>query len=233
MDGYYNAGDNVKLGFPMAFTTTILALSVIEFKDLMLPNELRNALVAIHWATDYLLKIVSQPNQIFVQLLTTTTIINPFLFNLVYFTINSIDDVSWLLRVSTSADDRDDEYLGLPPIAANDLILCLIWEHIAILYTDSLDDRSDATASLVSLARHNDWNEKLIIEEEEEVGSLLKLVKEGKMEEHNKYAIASNKALRLAKPMPLFPVTGEKSMARALAGKDGEGTKKNRKMEGK
>ncbi|XP_057808716.1 uncharacterized protein LOC131023187 [Salvia miltiorrhiza] len=33
---------------------------------------------------------------------------------------NSIGDVSWLLRVSAPADDRDDEYLGLPPIAAND-----------------------------------------------------------------------------------------------------------------
>lgn len=39
---------------------------------------------------------------------------------------NSIGDVSWLLRDSTPADDRDDEYLGLPPIAANEPILCLI-----------------------------------------------------------------------------------------------------------
>lgn len=65
--GYYDAGDNVKFGFPMAFTTTMLAWSVIEFGDLMPPNELRNALVAIRWATDYLLKTVSQPNRIFVQ----------------------------------------------------------------------------------------------------------------------------------------------------------------------
>ncbi|XWS42175.1 hypothetical protein CRYUN_Cryun17cG0145400 [Craigia yunnanensis] len=94
---------------------------------------------------------------------------------------NSIGDVSWLLRVSVSADDRDDEYLGLPPIAANEPILCLIWEQIAILYTGSLDDRSDAAASLVSLARDNDRYGKLIIEEGG-VGPLLKLVKEGKME---------------------------------------------------
>ncbi|XVF45375.1 hypothetical protein PTKIN_Ptkin02bG0200800 [Pterospermum kingtungense] len=65
--GYYDAGDNVKFGFPMAFTTTMLAWSVIEFGDLMPPNELRNAQVAIRWATDYLLKTVSQPNRIFVQ----------------------------------------------------------------------------------------------------------------------------------------------------------------------
>ncbi|KAA8536045.1 hypothetical protein F0562_028523 [Nyssa sinensis] len=65
--GYYDAGDNVKFGFPMAFTTTMLAWSVIEFGDLMPPGELRNALVAIRWATDYLLKTVSQPDRIFVQ----------------------------------------------------------------------------------------------------------------------------------------------------------------------
>ncbi|KAF3435787.1 hypothetical protein FNV43_RR22879 [Rhamnella rubrinervis] len=65
--GYYDAGDNVKFGFPMAFTTTMLAWSVIEFGDSMPPGELRNALVAIRWATDYMLKTVAQPNRIFVQ----------------------------------------------------------------------------------------------------------------------------------------------------------------------
>ncbi|XP_019172382.1 PREDICTED: uncharacterized protein LOC109167727 [Ipomoea nil] len=94
---------------------------------------------------------------------------------------NSIGDVSWLLRVSASADDRADEYLGLPPIAANEPILCLIWEQIAILFTGSLDDASDAAASLVSLARDNDRYGKLIIEEGG-VGPLLKLLKEGKPE---------------------------------------------------
>ncbi|PSS21705.1 Endoglucanase [Actinidia chinensis var. chinensis] len=66
--GYYDAGDNVKFGFPMAFTATMLAWSVIEFGDSMPAGELRNALVAVRWATDYLLKTVSQlPNRIFVQ----------------------------------------------------------------------------------------------------------------------------------------------------------------------
>ncbi|XP_060168494.1 endoglucanase 24-like [Lycium barbarum] len=65
--GYYDAGDNVKFNFPMAFTTTLLAWSVIEFGENMPPSELRNALVAIRWSTDYLLKTVSQPNRIFVQ----------------------------------------------------------------------------------------------------------------------------------------------------------------------
>nr|GEV34612.1 endoglucanase 17-like [Tanacetum cinerariifolium] len=29
--GYYDAGDNIKFGFPMAFTTTMLSWSVLEF----------------------------------------------------------------------------------------------------------------------------------------------------------------------------------------------------------
>ncbi|XP_075492077.1 uncharacterized protein LOC142530166 [Primulina tabacum] len=94
---------------------------------------------------------------------------------------NSIGDVSWLLRVSTPADDRDDEYLGLPPIAANEPILCLIWEQIAILCSSTLEERADAAASLVSLARDNDRYGKLIVEEGG-VPPLLKLAKEGRQE---------------------------------------------------
>ncbi|CAK9162085.1 unnamed protein product [Ilex paraguariensis] len=96
---------------------------------------------------------------------------------------NSIGDVSWLLRVSAQGDDNDDEYLGLPPIAANEPILCLIWEQIAILCsnTASIEDRSDAAASLVSLARDNTRYGKLIIEEGG-VAPLLKLGKDGGME---------------------------------------------------
>ncbi|XP_064995545.1 endoglucanase 23-like [Musa acuminata AAA Group] len=65
--GYYDAGDNVKFGFPMAFTTTMLSWSVIEFGELMPTDELRNAAVAIRWATDYLLKTISHPGLVFVQ----------------------------------------------------------------------------------------------------------------------------------------------------------------------
>ncbi|GAB2267653.1 hypothetical protein Dimus_002636 [Dionaea muscipula] len=58
--GYHDAGDNVKFNFPMAFTTTMLAWSVIEFGNSMPPTELSNALVATKWAADYLLKTTSQ-----------------------------------------------------------------------------------------------------------------------------------------------------------------------------
>lgn len=64
--GYYDAGDNVKFGFPMAFTTTMLSWSVIEFGGLM-KGELENAKEAIRWGTDYLLKATAHPDIIYVQ----------------------------------------------------------------------------------------------------------------------------------------------------------------------
>lgn len=64
--GYYDAGDNVKFGFPMAFTITMLSWSTIEFTNkLEAKNELSNALEAIKWGTDYLIKAHPQPNVLY------------------------------------------------------------------------------------------------------------------------------------------------------------------------
>ncbi|KAI9170513.1 hypothetical protein LWI28_029082 [Acer negundo] len=64
--GYYDAGDNVKFGFPMAFTTTMLSWSIIDFGRNMGP-ELKHAVRAVKWATDYLLKATVIPGVVFVQ----------------------------------------------------------------------------------------------------------------------------------------------------------------------
>ncbi|XP_031271718.1 endoglucanase 8-like [Pistacia vera] len=64
--GYYDAGDNVKFGFPMAFTTTMLSWSIIDFGRNMGP-ELKNAVKAVKWATDYLLKATAVPGVVYVQ----------------------------------------------------------------------------------------------------------------------------------------------------------------------
>lgn len=64
--GYYDAGDNVKFGFPMAFTVTMLAWSVIEFGEkLEAKNELKNALTAIKWGTDYFIRAHPQPGLLY------------------------------------------------------------------------------------------------------------------------------------------------------------------------
>ncbi|XP_022643088.1 endoglucanase 8 [Vigna radiata var. radiata] len=64
--GYYDAGDNVKFNFPMAFSTTMLAWSVIEFGKFMGPD-LKHALDAIRWGTEYFLKATSIPGIVFAQ----------------------------------------------------------------------------------------------------------------------------------------------------------------------
>ena len=50
----------------MAFTTTMLSWSVIEFGGFM-GSELANAKTAIRWATDYLLKATAHLPTIYVQ----------------------------------------------------------------------------------------------------------------------------------------------------------------------
>ncbi|KAJ4829019.1 hypothetical protein Tsubulata_012907 [Turnera subulata] len=65
--GYYDAGDNVKFNFPMAFSTTMLAWSVLEFGKLMGPDDLQHTLEAIQWSTDYFLKATSVPGFVFAQ----------------------------------------------------------------------------------------------------------------------------------------------------------------------
>ncbi|XP_073298711.1 endoglucanase 14-like [Primulina huaijiensis] len=66
--GYYDAGDNVKFGLPMAFTVTMLSWSVVEFgPQLQARNERENALNAIKWGTDYLIKAHPQPNVLYGQ----------------------------------------------------------------------------------------------------------------------------------------------------------------------
>ncbi|KAL0396705.1 UNVERIFIED_CONTAM: Endoglucanase 8 [Sesamum calycinum] len=65
--GYYDAGDNVKFGFPMAFTTTMLSWSIIDFGKNMGGGELGNAVRAVKWGTDYLLKATAHDGVVYVQ----------------------------------------------------------------------------------------------------------------------------------------------------------------------
>ncbi|ESQ55390.1 hypothetical protein EUTSA_v10027553mg [Eutrema salsugineum] len=66
--GYYDAGDNMKFGFPLAFTTTMLAWSSIEMaSQLKAHKEYENVLTALKWATDFLIKAHPEPNVLYGQ----------------------------------------------------------------------------------------------------------------------------------------------------------------------
>lgn len=55
--GYYDAGDHVKFGFPMAGSTTLLSWGALEYYDAYVQSgQLDEILATIRWATDYFLK---------------------------------------------------------------------------------------------------------------------------------------------------------------------------------
>ncbi|KAK3012205.1 hypothetical protein RJ639_012775 [Escallonia herrerae] len=64
--GYHDAGDNVKFNFPMAYATTMLSWSALEYGKRMGP-QLQETRAAIRWATDYLLKCATAtPGKLYV-----------------------------------------------------------------------------------------------------------------------------------------------------------------------
>lgn len=66
--GWYDAGDHVKFGFPMAYTSTMLAWSVYEYKDgYVQSGQLDEILHNIRWATDYFVKAHTAPNELWGQ----------------------------------------------------------------------------------------------------------------------------------------------------------------------
>jgi len=74
--GYYDAGDNVKFGLPMAFSIALLAWDVVEFRQsLQQTGQLGNTLNALRWGTDYLLKANTGPTELWVQVSSSTRIL--------------------------------------------------------------------------------------------------------------------------------------------------------------
>jgi hypothetical protein len=66
--GWYDAGDHMKFGFPMAASTTLMAWGLVEYRDAyarsgLLPVALDN----LKWATDYFLKAHTAPNELWGQ----------------------------------------------------------------------------------------------------------------------------------------------------------------------
>lgn len=66
--GWYDAGDHVKFGFPMASSATLLAWSLVEYREgYVAGGQLDAALANLKWATDYFLKAHTAPNELWGQ----------------------------------------------------------------------------------------------------------------------------------------------------------------------
>ncbi|XP_009775275.1 uncharacterized protein LOC107769906 [Nicotiana tabacum] len=94
---------------------------------------------------------------------------------------SSIADMTWLLSIfdydSGGVGGGGGIVLSLPPIASNDPIISWVWSFIASLYLGQLNDRIESANELASLARDNDRNKKIIVEEGG-IFPLLKLLKD-------------------------------------------------------
>ncbi|XP_050412030.1 endoglucanase A [Patella vulgata] len=66
--GWYDAGDHVKFGLPMAYSTTILTWSLLEFKDAYTSSgQLQYMYDCIKWPLDYFLKAHTKANELYIQ----------------------------------------------------------------------------------------------------------------------------------------------------------------------
>lgn len=66
--GMYDAGDHMKFGFPMAFTATVLAWTILEYGDQMgAAKHLSPAQESLKWITDYLIEAHPKDNVLYIQ----------------------------------------------------------------------------------------------------------------------------------------------------------------------
>ncbi|MEN1988380.1 glycoside hydrolase family 9 protein [Paenibacillus hubeiensis] len=66
--GWYDAGDHVKFGLPMAYSATMLAWSVVEYREgYEQAGQLEEIKDNIRWATDYFMKAHTKPNELWGQ----------------------------------------------------------------------------------------------------------------------------------------------------------------------
>jgi endoglucanase len=67
--GWYDAGDHVKFGFPMAASATMIAWGLVEYREgYVRAGQLDAALRNLRWATDYFIRAHTAPNELWGQI---------------------------------------------------------------------------------------------------------------------------------------------------------------------
>ncbi|KAJ6919323.1 endoglucanase 2-like [Populus alba x Populus x berolinensis] len=66
--GMYDAGDLMKFGFPMAFTTTMLSLAILEYgENMKTVKQLGHDRDSLKWITDFLINAHPSENVLYIQ----------------------------------------------------------------------------------------------------------------------------------------------------------------------
>jgi len=66
--GWYDAGDHVKFGLPMAASATMLAWGIVDYRNAYVQTgQLNTALDQLKWATDYFIKAHTAANELYGQ----------------------------------------------------------------------------------------------------------------------------------------------------------------------
>ncbi|KAK2425928.1 endoglucanase [Trifolium repens] len=66
--GYYDAGDNVKFGWPMSFTVSLLSWAAVEYEsEISSVNQLDYLHNAIRWGADFIIQAHTSPTTLFTQ----------------------------------------------------------------------------------------------------------------------------------------------------------------------
>ncbi|KAL7091754.1 hypothetical protein ACP275_12G123600 [Erythranthe tilingii] len=89
---------------------------------------------------------------------------------------SSAVDLEWVLRIFKSGGAGAGTVISLPPFAIYCPIISWVWSLIAALHMGKLHDKIEAASELASLAKDNDRNKQIIVEEGG-VPPLLKLLK--------------------------------------------------------
>ncbi|KAL8519145.1 hypothetical protein ACS0TY_010183 [Phlomoides rotata] len=97
---------------------------------------------------------------------------------LVYLLDSSTADMKWLLSIYEAGGAHGGIVLTLPPIASNDPMISWVWSFISSLYMGQLQDKIEAANELALLAKDNDRNKQIIVEEGG-ISPLVKLLKDG------------------------------------------------------
>src|SRR5215510_8751901 len=67
--GWYDAGDHVKFGFPMAASVTLLAMSAVEYRSAYVQSgQLNHLLNNLRFVNDYFIKAHTAPNELYGQI---------------------------------------------------------------------------------------------------------------------------------------------------------------------